>query len=431
MGAWRLRHNVSLRQLAWGLGAAAAFGVPVITWILVARGAGHAAYGQAALVSQSTGGSGSSGVPAAAPPSYNLRYFASYLWQFYLPKLPSMAENRFVFPIISHYPAYEVWLSSGWASFGWVNVWFPVWVYRVFLAVVVVVGAGAAFTAGRAIAAMRAAGGVVRRAPWPMIGFFGLTHDWEQPVNEGVLRSSRAVTCCPSARCSRSSWRRRCGRCRRASGRSRSGPCSAGSSRSSWSVWPWWPRGTMPSRRAAAIGISAMLLAGLLVLAVTGAGKRTDLVQSDAVNPIYPVAPVAPGSIVCQKPFGLTETLDRVRFNAGTFGRPGPPLVVSVTSEQSGAELGWGRQPRGWVDNGTPRISDVGDVKPGEQVDVCIRNEGRTPAYLYGDFYHGRFSKGPLGVTPSPREPTVFPVAVSTRVRTPSEQSVALGQSAA
>src|SRR5204863_8327077 len=166
-------------------------------------------------------------------------------------------------------------------------------------------------------------------------------------------------------------------------------------------VWRWWPRGTMPSRRAAAIGISATLIAGLLVLAVTGAGKRTDLVQSDAVNPIYPVAPVAPGGVVCQKPFGLTETLDRVRFNAGTFGRPGPPLVVSVTSEQSGAELGWGRQPPGWVDNGTPRIIDVGAVTPGEQVDVCIRNEGRTPAYLYGDCYHGRFLKGPLGVTPT------------------------------
>jgi hypothetical protein len=32
---------------------------------------------------------------------------------------------------------------------------------------------------------------------------------------------------------------------------------------------------------------------------------------------------------------------------------------------------------------------------------VCVHNEGRTPTYLYGDFYHGKGVKGPLGVTPT------------------------------
>jgi 4-amino-4-deoxy-L-arabinose transferase-like glycosyltransferase len=178
VGAWRLRHRVSARQLAWGVGAAAAFAVPVIAWILVAHGAGHQAFGQAAAISQSTGaetGGGAAGATAAAPPSFDINRFASYLWQFYLPKLPFMQEQRFVFPVISHYPAYQVWLGSGWASFGWVNVWFPAWVYRVFMVVAVLVGAGAAITAVRGIRALRAAGGVVRRAPWAMIAFLTLT----------------------------------------------------------------------------------------------------------------------------------------------------------------------------------------------------------------------------------------------------------------
>jgi hypothetical protein len=157
----------------------------------------------------------------------------------------------------------------------------------------------------------------------------------------------------------------------------------------------------MPSRRATAIGLAGVLLAALLVLAITGAGKHTDLVQTTAVNPVYPVAPLAPGATVCQGPLGITDAFERVRFNVGTHGRPGPPLVVSVVDQGSGAELGWGRQQPGWVDNGTPRVIRVGTVKPGPRVAVCMRNEGRTAAYVYGDFYHGKGVRGPLGVTPT------------------------------
>jgi hypothetical protein len=157
----------------------------------------------------------------------------------------------------------------------------------------------------------------------------------------------------------------------------------------------------MPSRRAAALGIAAVLLVAVVVLAVTGAGKRTDLVLTTGVPPIYPVAPVGPGKTVCQKPLGITDGFDRVRVHVGTFGKPGPPLAVSVLDHRTGAELGRGVQPPGWVDNGTPRNVDVGKVSPGGQVDVCVRNEGRIDTYFFGDFYHGKFGKGPLGVTPT------------------------------
>jgi hypothetical protein len=160
----------------------------------------------------------------------------------------------------------------------------------------------------------------------------------------------------------------------------------------------------MPSRRAGlapAIAIAVMVLAGVLALAITGARKRTDLVFDTAVNAIYPVAPVKAGSTLCQYPFGATDTFDRVRFAAGTFGKPGPQLVVSVLDHFTGAELARGEQPAGWVDKGDPRTVDVGTVKPGTQVDVCIHNRGRVTTYIYGDYYHGEFGKGPLGVTPT------------------------------
>jgi hypothetical protein len=157
----------------------------------------------------------------------------------------------------------------------------------------------------------------------------------------------------------------------------------------------------MPSRRATAAAVASVLVLVLVVLAITGAGKHTDLVQTTAVNPVYPVAPIKPGSQLCQGPLGVADAFDRVRVNAGTFGKPGPPLVVSVVDQDTGAELGWARQKPGWVDNGTPRMLNVGEVKAGPRVAVCVRNEGRIRAYLYGDFYVGKGVRGPLGVTPT------------------------------
>jgi hypothetical protein len=157
----------------------------------------------------------------------------------------------------------------------------------------------------------------------------------------------------------------------------------------------------MPSRRAVAIAVAVPLVLVLAVLAITGAGKNTDLVQTTAVNPVYPVAPLAPGATACQGPLGLADAFERVKFNAGTFGKPGPPLLVSVVDEDSGAELSQARQRPGWVDDGTPRVIDVGKIDAGPRVAVCVRNEGRTHAYLYGDFYHGKGVRGPLGVTPT------------------------------
>jgi 4-amino-4-deoxy-L-arabinose transferase-like glycosyltransferase len=49
----------------------------------------------------------------------------SYLWQFYLPKLPSQEP----FPLLLDIPAYERWIKLGWGAFGWQDVRLPGFVY--------------------------------------------------------------------------------------------------------------------------------------------------------------------------------------------------------------------------------------------------------------------------------------------------------------
>ena len=104
------------------VGAAAAGLVLTLgVWVVVARLTDRAAAAQVADVA-GTGG-------------FNLREFASYLWQFYLPRLPFQTP----FNPGPHLPLYDVWLTTGWAAFGWLEVRFPGWVYVLLTAVTVVV----------------------------------------------------------------------------------------------------------------------------------------------------------------------------------------------------------------------------------------------------------------------------------------------------
>jgi 4-amino-4-deoxy-L-arabinose transferase-like glycosyltransferase len=153
------RRRLSPRRIAAAGLVLACLAAPVGVWLLVAEAADREAYGQTDLISDTgspAGGSdaeGDGGGSGERSPSVG--EFSSYLWQFYLPKLPSQHEIRFMFPVFSELPAYQVWLGGGWANFGWSNVWFPSRVYLAFLAVVVVALAGAGVTAIRSVRAGR------------------------------------------------------------------------------------------------------------------------------------------------------------------------------------------------------------------------------------------------------------------------------------
>jgi hypothetical protein len=59
--------------------------------------------------------------------------FAEYLWEEFLPRLPGMEDVR---PAGFPHPGYTVYLKRGWASFGFLSVNFPSWVYALIAAAV-------------------------------------------------------------------------------------------------------------------------------------------------------------------------------------------------------------------------------------------------------------------------------------------------------
>src|SRR4029450_6010547 len=94
--------------------------------------------------------------PTPTITSFNPREFGSYLWQFYLPKLPFQRN----FGGIPKLPLYDLWLKGGWGEFGWVEVRFPEWVYGILtaLSALVLVGAGIAVYRRRATLDLAVAG---------------------------------------------------------------------------------------------------------------------------------------------------------------------------------------------------------------------------------------------------------------------------------
>jgi 4-amino-4-deoxy-L-arabinose transferase-like glycosyltransferase len=117
LGAWRLRPSgIPTARIA--VASAVVFAVPVGAWLAWSRALGRSAVNEVA--SASAGNQLDVGL-------------IDYLWQFYLPKPPFLGAV----PAIDQLPAYDVWIKTGWAAFGWLEVRFPEPVY-VLLAIVTV-----------------------------------------------------------------------------------------------------------------------------------------------------------------------------------------------------------------------------------------------------------------------------------------------------
>lgn len=105
------------------------------------------------------GSSVRAGVDRALPSGLgDVRGFFSYLWQFYLPRLPFQKA----FAGLGDMAAYETWVTKAWAAFGWLEVRFPDGVYALFAA------ASAATFGGAALALRRRA----MRVPRAVLAFF-------------------------------------------------------------------------------------------------------------------------------------------------------------------------------------------------------------------------------------------------------------------
>src|SRR4051812_25553147 len=159
----------------------------------------------------------------------------------------------------------------------------------------------------------------------------------------------------------------------------------------------------MPSRRVTIIGVAIAFAVGLVILIAGAVSTKSRVVQNVGVIPLYPVAPLAQGQEACQAPIGLAEDVDRVRFNVGTFGKPGVPLDVTVRAAGTAIVLGHAHVPGGWLDVGKPREVSVGHIGANQRVAACVRNLGTRRAYVYGDLYGGTVVPiGPLGLRPTP-----------------------------
>jgi 4-amino-4-deoxy-L-arabinose transferase-like glycosyltransferase len=144
INARREGRAVRIRPAALALIAGAA---PVIAWI-AARTGGNPALARIAAA------------PGQRPRPFMVRQFVSYIWQFYLPRLPSMARLR-VTPGLS---VYNVWVREGWGTFGWLDVSMPSWVYT----------AVASFTALIGVLSAAIVSTFRDRRRWQLVAFFAL-----------------------------------------------------------------------------------------------------------------------------------------------------------------------------------------------------------------------------------------------------------------
>jgi 4-amino-4-deoxy-L-arabinose transferase-like glycosyltransferase len=111
---WLRRPRTERRRTAAVIGLAGlALVLPVIGWLTLAHALGRPGINQI----NST---------AAATP-FNVRQFLSYLWQFYLPRLPFMTRFR----VTPQLPVYDFWIRQATGVFGWLAVQLPHWVYRI------------------------------------------------------------------------------------------------------------------------------------------------------------------------------------------------------------------------------------------------------------------------------------------------------------
>ena len=137
-------------------------------------------------------------------------------------------------------------------------------------------------------------------------------------------------------------------------------------------------------RRAGIPALLATACAGILAFAVTAAGDSRDVAFTLGVVPAGAVAVLNPGEAACQSPISVPAEFDGVRFQVGTYGKPGPPLAIAIRSLESDRRLAGGRLSGGYPDVSQLSVA-VGQVRASQRVEVCVRNVGARRAALYGN----------------------------------------------
>jgi hypothetical protein len=149
IAGWLRRPPVTRRAAAGPLAlAGGTLVVPVLGWIAAARALGHPVVNAI------------NAAPGVTPSAFRVTQLLSYVWQFYLPRLPFMTQLK----TTPGLHLYEIWVREGWGVFGYLDVAMPSWLYGVLAGVSAVITA-----AGLALLAR-----VRRRLSWIRIAYLAL-----------------------------------------------------------------------------------------------------------------------------------------------------------------------------------------------------------------------------------------------------------------
>ena len=138
--------------------------------------------------------------------------------------------------------------------------------------------------------------------------------------------------------------------------------------------------------RSARVVILGTTVAGVLALAVVAVAHSTSLAFTLGVARAAAVARLGPGEQACQRPIDVPSggAFDRVALGVGTYGRPGPPLRVTVRASSGGGVLASGALAGGYPDRAHARVRLDRTVRA-PRVSVCVENRGRDRLGVYGD----------------------------------------------
>ena len=137
-------------------------------------------------------------------------------------------------------------------------------------------------------------------------------------------------------------------------------------------------------RRTGAVALLATAALGLLALVAMAVSDKRELAFTIGVVPSIVAADLRSGAQVCQGPIAVPEEFTHVLVRAGSPGRPGPPLKVTVLGDPVHEVLGQGRFRAGYADP-TEQSVAVGRVAGEQRIAVCVRNRGRDRVGLYGN----------------------------------------------
>jgi hypothetical protein len=93
---------------------------------------------------------------------------------------------------------------------------------------------------------------------------------------------------------------------------------------------------------------------------------------------------IDPRHTACQTPIAGSAAFDAVELSFGTYGLPGPPLLVSARDSTSGHLLATGRLRGGYPDNRGQTVELDREV-PERLFSLCVGNVGTSPVALYGN----------------------------------------------